>query len=90
MCLYGNVQRVKFFDKPSYSCLVEYESPEQVEDAISFMKGEFWSRIYVDNFQFLCFFINFEESIFSVQKFQSNRQELISTVEEIFSFGMVP
>ena len=41
MCLYGNVQRVKFFDKPSYSCLVEYESPEQVEDAISFMKGEF-------------------------------------------------
>jgi len=39
MCLYGNVQRVKFFDKPSYSCLVEYESPEQVEDAISFMKG---------------------------------------------------
>ena len=45
MCLYGNVQRVKFFDKPSYSCLVEYESPEQVEDAISFMKGKFSSRI---------------------------------------------
>merc|ERR1712130_17004 len=39
MCLYGNVQRVKFFEKPSYSALVEYETPQQIDSAVEFLES---------------------------------------------------
>lgn len=49
-CLYGNVQRVKFFDKPSYSCLVEYETPQQVDSALEFLENIriFGAKVQID------------------------------------------
>lgn len=39
MCLYGNVKRVQFFSKPTFSCLVEYETETQAKEALSFVNN---------------------------------------------------
>jgi len=39
MCLYGNVRRVQFFSKPSFACLVEYETEKQAKEAVSFVNN---------------------------------------------------
>lgn len=57
MCLYGNVQRVKFFDKPSYSCLVEYELPQQIDSSIEFLENV---RIFGNKVQFERSIVDFD------------------------------
>jgi len=39
MCLYGNVHRVQFFNKPSVSCLVEYETEKQAHESLQYVNG---------------------------------------------------
>jgi len=39
MCLYGNVHRIQFYNKPSLSCLVEYETEKQATESIQYCNG---------------------------------------------------